>query len=165
MSEVRKFTKRLSKPGTAAELRQSVSEAVRSSFVLVSAREEPRPLPLGWAAAGGARRRWEGAGMGRGCAESGERKRKGLGTVWRKGRAGDAQGAAGQGLGSAGQRVRRARLGKTGDGDLSLGEICVCVLCRAILPATSPAAAPVSARSREDLRELTGTRERGQVTE
>uniref|UniRef100_A0A8C3CX19 Dedicator of cytokinesis 11 n=1 Tax=Cairina moschata TaxID=8855 RepID=A0A8C3CX19_CAIMO len=31
---VRKFTKRLSKPGTAAELRQSVSEAVRSSFVL-----------------------------------------------------------------------------------------------------------------------------------
>lgn len=36
MSEVRKFTKRLSKPGTAAELRQSVSEAVRSSFALVS---------------------------------------------------------------------------------------------------------------------------------
>ncbi|XP_061302218.1 dedicator of cytokinesis protein 11 isoform X1 [Pezoporus flaviventris] len=34
MSEVRKFTKRLSKPGTAAELRQSVSEAVRGSFVL-----------------------------------------------------------------------------------------------------------------------------------
>uniref|UniRef100_A0A8C9TNE5 Dedicator of cytokinesis 11 n=1 Tax=Scleropages formosus TaxID=113540 RepID=A0A8C9TNE5_SCLFO len=33
MSEVRKFTKRLSKPGTAAELRQSVSEAVRSSVV------------------------------------------------------------------------------------------------------------------------------------
>uniref|UniRef100_A0A8B9NA04 Dedicator of cytokinesis 11 n=1 Tax=Accipiter nisus TaxID=211598 RepID=A0A8B9NA04_9AVES len=31
---LRKFTKRLSKPGTAAELRQSVSEAVRSSFVL-----------------------------------------------------------------------------------------------------------------------------------
>uniref|UniRef100_A0A8C3ESD7 Dedicator of cytokinesis 11 n=1 Tax=Corvus moneduloides TaxID=1196302 RepID=A0A8C3ESD7_CORMO len=31
---MRKFTKRLSKPGTAAELRQSVSEAVRSSFVL-----------------------------------------------------------------------------------------------------------------------------------
>uniref|UniRef100_A0A803TN96 Dedicator of cytokinesis 11 n=1 Tax=Anolis carolinensis TaxID=28377 RepID=A0A803TN96_ANOCA len=29
MAEVRKFTKRLSKPGTAAELRQSVSEAVR----------------------------------------------------------------------------------------------------------------------------------------
>lgn len=29
MGEVRKFTKRLSKPGTAAELRQSVSEAVR----------------------------------------------------------------------------------------------------------------------------------------
>uniref|UniRef100_A0A8C2TVK3 Dedicator of cytokinesis 11 n=1 Tax=Coturnix japonica TaxID=93934 RepID=A0A8C2TVK3_COTJA len=32
--QLRKFTKRLSKPGTAAELRQSVSEAVRSSFVL-----------------------------------------------------------------------------------------------------------------------------------
>ncbi|XP_077399653.1 dedicator of cytokinesis protein 11 isoform X1 [Vanacampus margaritifer] len=31
MSEVRKFTKRLSKPGTAAEVRQSVSEAVRTS--------------------------------------------------------------------------------------------------------------------------------------
>ncbi|XP_029941192.1 dedicator of cytokinesis protein 11 isoform X2 [Salarias fasciatus] len=31
MSEVRKFTKRLSKPGTAAEVRQSVLEAVRSS--------------------------------------------------------------------------------------------------------------------------------------
>uniref|UniRef100_A0A8D3ARX2 Dedicator of cytokinesis 11 n=1 Tax=Scophthalmus maximus TaxID=52904 RepID=A0A8D3ARX2_SCOMX len=31
MSEVRKFTKRLSKPGTAAEVRQSVSEAVRST--------------------------------------------------------------------------------------------------------------------------------------
>uniref|UniRef100_A0A8B9LHQ9 Dedicator of cytokinesis 11 n=1 Tax=Astyanax mexicanus TaxID=7994 RepID=A0A8B9LHQ9_ASTMX len=34
MSEVRKFTKRLSKPGTAAELRQSVSEAVRSSVIV-----------------------------------------------------------------------------------------------------------------------------------
>ncbi|XP_069049551.1 dedicator of cytokinesis protein 11 isoform X4 [Lepisosteus oculatus] len=34
MSEVRKFTKRLSKPGTAAELRQSVSEAVRTSVVV-----------------------------------------------------------------------------------------------------------------------------------
>nr|XP_056714924.1 dedicator of cytokinesis protein 11 [Euleptes europaea] len=31
MAEARKFTKRLSKPGTAAELRQSVSEAVRGS--------------------------------------------------------------------------------------------------------------------------------------
>lgn len=36
MSEVRKFTKRLSKPGTAAELRQSVSEAVRTSIAVVS---------------------------------------------------------------------------------------------------------------------------------
>uniref|UniRef100_A0A674KJG8 Dedicator of cytokinesis 11 n=1 Tax=Terrapene triunguis TaxID=2587831 RepID=A0A674KJG8_9SAUR len=34
MAEVRKFTKRLSKPGTAAELRQSVSEAVRGSVLL-----------------------------------------------------------------------------------------------------------------------------------
>uniref|UniRef100_A0A8C5Q2Q0 Dedicator of cytokinesis 11 n=1 Tax=Leptobrachium leishanense TaxID=445787 RepID=A0A8C5Q2Q0_9ANUR len=33
MAEVRKFTKRLSKPGTAAELRQSVSEAVRSPVI------------------------------------------------------------------------------------------------------------------------------------
>ncbi|XP_055012660.1 dedicator of cytokinesis protein 11 isoform X2 [Boleophthalmus pectinirostris] len=39
MSEVRKFTKRLSKPGTAAELRQSVSEAVRSTVELV---EQPK---------------------------------------------------------------------------------------------------------------------------
>ncbi|KAM4695932.1 dedicator of cytokinesis protein 11 isoform 1-T1 [Rhinophrynus dorsalis] len=38
MSEVRKFTKRLSKPGTAAELRQSVSETVRSSVILEKAR-------------------------------------------------------------------------------------------------------------------------------
>ncbi|XP_061665045.1 dedicator of cytokinesis protein 11 [Syngnathoides biaculeatus] len=37
MSEVRRFTKRLSKPGTAAEVRQSVSEAVRSSA------EPPQP--------------------------------------------------------------------------------------------------------------------------
>ncbi len=36
MSEVRKFTKRLSKPGTAAELRQSVSAAVRTSIAVVS---------------------------------------------------------------------------------------------------------------------------------
>ncbi|XP_047440248.1 dedicator of cytokinesis protein 11 isoform X2 [Mugil cephalus] len=39
MSEVRKFTKRLSKPGTAAEVRQSVSEAVRSTVDLV---EQPK---------------------------------------------------------------------------------------------------------------------------
>uniref|UniRef100_A0A6Q2Y411 Dedicator of cytokinesis 11 n=1 Tax=Esox lucius TaxID=8010 RepID=A0A6Q2Y411_ESOLU len=38
MSEVRKFTKRLSKPGTAAELRQSVSEAVRTSVIV----EQPK---------------------------------------------------------------------------------------------------------------------------
>ncbi|XP_029462556.1 dedicator of cytokinesis protein 11 isoform X7 [Rhinatrema bivittatum] len=38
MSEVRKFTKRLSKPGTAAELRQSVSEAVRTSVILEKTR-------------------------------------------------------------------------------------------------------------------------------
>uniref|UniRef100_A0A3Q1GJC5 Uncharacterized protein n=1 Tax=Acanthochromis polyacanthus TaxID=80966 RepID=A0A3Q1GJC5_9TELE len=34
MSKVRKFTKRLSKPGTAAEVRQSVSEAVRYTVYL-----------------------------------------------------------------------------------------------------------------------------------
>ncbi|XP_027025359.1 dedicator of cytokinesis protein 11 isoform X1 [Tachysurus fulvidraco] len=38
MSEVRKFTKRLSKPGTAAELRQSVSEAVRTSIAVEQAK-------------------------------------------------------------------------------------------------------------------------------
>ncbi|KAJ8337720.1 hypothetical protein SKAU_G00366860 [Synaphobranchus kaupii] len=38
MSEVRKFTKRLSKPGTAAELRQSVCEAVRTSVIV----EQPK---------------------------------------------------------------------------------------------------------------------------
>lgn len=43
MAEVRKFTKRLSKPGTAAELRQSVSEAVRGSVVLVSGRATRSP--------------------------------------------------------------------------------------------------------------------------
>ncbi|CAM9607763.1 unnamed protein product [Bubo scandiacus] len=33
--ETRKFTRALSKPGTAAELRQSVSEVVRGSVLLV----------------------------------------------------------------------------------------------------------------------------------
>uniref|UniRef100_A0A3B4APB2 Uncharacterized protein n=1 Tax=Periophthalmus magnuspinnatus TaxID=409849 RepID=A0A3B4APB2_9GOBI len=33
--EARKFTRGLHKPGTAAELRQSVSEAVRTSVLLV----------------------------------------------------------------------------------------------------------------------------------
>ncbi|RVE60178.1 hypothetical protein OJAV_G00178310 [Oryzias javanicus] len=48
MSEVRKFTKRLSKPGTAAEVRQSVSEAVRSSADLV---EQPKIIePLDYEA-------------------------------------------------------------------------------------------------------------------
>ncbi|XP_055756864.1 dedicator of cytokinesis protein 11-like isoform X9 [Salvelinus fontinalis] len=40
MSEVRRFTKRLSKPGTAAELRQSVSEAVRTSVIV----EQPKVI-------------------------------------------------------------------------------------------------------------------------
>ncbi|KAL7890649.1 hypothetical protein AOLI_G00001250 [Acnodon oligacanthus] len=35
--ETRKFTRGLSKPGTAAELRQSVSEVVRTSGLVVSA--------------------------------------------------------------------------------------------------------------------------------
>uniref|UniRef100_A0A3Q3B0P7 Uncharacterized protein n=1 Tax=Kryptolebias marmoratus TaxID=37003 RepID=A0A3Q3B0P7_KRYMA len=34
--ETRKFTRCLSKPGTAAELRQSVSEVVRTSVLVVS---------------------------------------------------------------------------------------------------------------------------------
>lgn len=37
LAETRKFTRALSKPGTAAELRQSVSEVVRGSVLLVSA--------------------------------------------------------------------------------------------------------------------------------
>ncbi|XP_069468948.1 dedicator of cytokinesis protein 11 isoform X2 [Ambystoma mexicanum] len=41
MCEVRKFTKRLSKPGTAAELRQSVSEAVRTSVILRTEKASP----------------------------------------------------------------------------------------------------------------------------
>ncbi|XP_061816341.2 dedicator of cytokinesis protein 11 isoform X2 [Nerophis lumbriciformis] len=48
MSEVRKFTKRLSKPGTAAEVRQSVSEAVRSTVDPV---EQPKIIePLDYEA-------------------------------------------------------------------------------------------------------------------
>lgn len=40
--ETRKFTRALSKPGTAAELRQSVSEVVRSSVLVVSQGREGR---------------------------------------------------------------------------------------------------------------------------
>uniref|UniRef100_A0A3Q3B796 Dedicator of cytokinesis 11 n=1 Tax=Kryptolebias marmoratus TaxID=37003 RepID=A0A3Q3B796_KRYMA len=48
MSEVRKFTKRLSKPGTAAEVRQSVSEAVRTTVELM---EQPKIIePLDYEA-------------------------------------------------------------------------------------------------------------------
>uniref|UniRef100_A0A3Q2CL51 Dedicator of cytokinesis 11 n=1 Tax=Cyprinodon variegatus TaxID=28743 RepID=A0A3Q2CL51_CYPVA len=48
MSEVRKFTKRLSKPGTAAEVRQSVSEAVRTTVDPV---EQPKIIePLDYEA-------------------------------------------------------------------------------------------------------------------
>uniref|UniRef100_A0A3Q2ZF53 Uncharacterized protein n=1 Tax=Kryptolebias marmoratus TaxID=37003 RepID=A0A3Q2ZF53_KRYMA len=36
--EPRKFTRGLNKPGTAAELRQSVSEAVRTSVLMVRGR-------------------------------------------------------------------------------------------------------------------------------
>uniref|UniRef100_H2TTJ1 Dedicator of cytokinesis 11 n=1 Tax=Takifugu rubripes TaxID=31033 RepID=H2TTJ1_TAKRU len=47
MSEVRKFTKRLSKPGTAAEVRQSVSEAVKTTVDL----EQPKIIePLDYEA-------------------------------------------------------------------------------------------------------------------
>lgn len=98
--ETRKFTRALSKPGTAAELRQSVSEAVRSSFVLVSAgsgrarRRSDR---------GGSGRSWEGTEPGRGCAESGQRKRKGgleKGQSWlRAWRSGGCAGRGGAGFG------------------------------------------------------------------
>lgn len=90
MSEVRKFTKRLSKPGTAAELRQSVSEAVRSSFALVSG-EAGSP---GSVRRGTARR---GAAVPWAAPSPGERRRKGR--RW----AGDAQsGGRGRGKGWAG---------------------------------------------------------------
>lgn len=70
MAEVRKFTKRLSKPGTAAELRQSVSEAVRGSVVLVSGRtpgasgDALRARATGWLSARGDGD-WNGAAGGR----------------------------------------------------------------------------------------------------
>ncbi|EAX08994.1 DOCK9 isoform 18 [Pan troglodytes] len=41
-AETRKFTRALSKPGTAAELRQSVSEVVRGSVLLAAG----EPLPV-----------------------------------------------------------------------------------------------------------------------
>ena len=40
--EARKFTRGLNKPGTAAELRQSVSEAVRTSVLMVRERTAVR---------------------------------------------------------------------------------------------------------------------------
>ncbi|CDQ68395.1 unnamed protein product [Oncorhynchus mykiss] len=42
--ETRKFTRGLSKPGTAAELRQSVSEVVRTSVLVVSTLDNFHPL-------------------------------------------------------------------------------------------------------------------------
>jgi len=44
--ETRKFTRSLGKPGTAAELRQSVSEVVRTSVLVVSTHLNPPPLLL-----------------------------------------------------------------------------------------------------------------------
>lgn len=45
--ETRRFTRGLGKPGTAAELRQSVSEVVRTSVLVVSTRlNTPHPPPL-----------------------------------------------------------------------------------------------------------------------
>ncbi|KAJ8787287.1 hypothetical protein J1605_005873 [Eschrichtius robustus] len=41
-AETRKFTRALSKPGTAAELRQSVSEVVRGSVLLSAGRRRSR---------------------------------------------------------------------------------------------------------------------------
>lgn len=42
--ETRRFTRGLGKPGTAAELRQSVSEVVRTSVLVVSTHLSPHPL-------------------------------------------------------------------------------------------------------------------------
>ena len=43
--ETRKFTRGLGKPGTAAELRQSVSEVVRTSVLVVSTHLNTPPPP------------------------------------------------------------------------------------------------------------------------
>lgn len=129
MSEVRKFTKRLSKPGTAAELRQSVSEAVRSSFVLVSAglgsargkpRAGARPGPARPGGTLGSSRRGPRSGGGEAPGSGwggGGRVGRGMRRGGGRGRAGDARGTAGQGLGSAGRGTGRARLSEAGDGD------------------------------------------------
>lgn len=44
--ETRRFTRGLGKPGTAAELRQSVSEVVRTSVLVVSTPPEPQPSAI-----------------------------------------------------------------------------------------------------------------------
>ncbi|CAG04984.1 unnamed protein product, partial [Tetraodon nigroviridis] len=44
--EARKFARGLNKPGTAAELRQSVSEAVRTSVMVVCGKIRICPSPL-----------------------------------------------------------------------------------------------------------------------
>lgn len=44
--ETRRFTRGLGKPGTAAELRQSVSEVVRTSVLVVSTHLNPPPPHL-----------------------------------------------------------------------------------------------------------------------
>ncbi|KAL6036874.1 hypothetical protein STEG23_035531, partial [Scotinomys teguina] len=46
-AETRKFTRALSKPGTAAELRQSVSEVVRGSVLLLKSSVDPHLDPQG----------------------------------------------------------------------------------------------------------------------
>uniref|UniRef100_A0A3Q1ECH8 Uncharacterized protein n=1 Tax=Acanthochromis polyacanthus TaxID=80966 RepID=A0A3Q1ECH8_9TELE len=46
LSRSRKFTRGLNKPGTAAELRQSVSEAVRTSVLVVSGQNSAVCFPL-----------------------------------------------------------------------------------------------------------------------
>uniref|UniRef100_A0A673V8M6 Dedicator of cytokinesis 9 n=1 Tax=Suricata suricatta TaxID=37032 RepID=A0A673V8M6_SURSU len=46
-AETRKFTRALSKPGTAAELRQSVSEVVRGSVLLAVGQEQLLVQQLG----------------------------------------------------------------------------------------------------------------------
>lgn len=43
--ETRRFTRGLGKPGTAAELRQSVSEVVRTSVLVVSTHLKPPSSP------------------------------------------------------------------------------------------------------------------------
>lgn len=110
--ETRKFTRALSKPGTAAELRQSVSEVVRGSVLVVSAARHrwlraggaaarPRAAagkePGGGPGAGTGPRVPAGRGGDRGRGRRRRRRRGPAGTAGRCLPAGSSPGSAGGG--------------------------------------------------------------------